>query len=178
MRGWCGIKGDNLHVLGRSNVWACRKLKQWDFLRHHKWNKRQTLLDGTAHSFSLHFLWPWHYFNVTAVSNSFNWKFYILIWTIWNFVELLSKWSWLWIYRYFWLAHVLKGDNWCVSWFHKNWSVGFSWTLLKRSFSNFQTLLWIHQFKPGLMTLVLFQGHSCARIINFRLLCRFLSTVV
>ena len=38
-----------------------------------------------------HFEWPWPYFKVTAVSNSFNWKFCILIWLSSNFVGLLSQ---------------------------------------------------------------------------------------
>ena len=28
----CVFRGNNLHVFGRSSVWACEKLIQWDFL--------------------------------------------------------------------------------------------------------------------------------------------------
>ena len=41
------------------------------------------------------------YFKVTAVSNNFNWKFYVLIWLSWNFVWLLTVLIRLWIYHYF-----------------------------------------------------------------------------
>ena len=33
---------------------------------------------------SLNFQWPWHYFKVTAVSNSFNWNFYVLVQLSWS----------------------------------------------------------------------------------------------
>ena len=48
-----------------------------------------------------HLQWPWLYFKVTAVSNSFHWKFYVLIPLSWNFVWLLITSSWSWIYYYF-----------------------------------------------------------------------------
>ena len=43
------LQGRLLYDLGRSSVWACRKRYHWGFLRHHKSDKCQTLLDGTAH---------------------------------------------------------------------------------------------------------------------------------
>ena len=74
---------------------------------------------------SLHFQWPWHYFKATAVSNSLNWKFYVLIQLSWNFAGLSSTSSRSWIYHYFWLFHLFKGDNWCVSWFDKGLFLAF-----------------------------------------------------
>ena len=53
---WCVFKGENLHGFGQSNVWPCWKLT---FECH----------------CSLHFQWSWHYFMVTAVSNSFTENF-------------------------------------------------------------------------------------------------------
>ena len=72
---------------------------------------------------SLHSQWPWHYFEVTAVSNGFNWTFYVLTWLRWNFVGLLSTSSRSWIYHYFLLSHIFKGDDWCVSWFDKSFTI-------------------------------------------------------
>ena len=74
---------------------------------------------------SLHFQWPWLYFKVIALSNSFNWSFYVFIRLSSNFVGLLSTLRRLWICHYFWLSHLFKGDNWHVSWFDKNFIVGF-----------------------------------------------------
>ena len=68
---------------------------------------------------SLYFQWPWHYFKVTAVSDSFNRKFYVPIRLSWNFVGLVSPESRSWIYCYFRLSRVFKGANWRVSWFAK-----------------------------------------------------------
>ena len=48
-----------------------------------------------------HFQRPWLYFKVTAMSNSFNWKFYVLIWLNWNVVQLLITSSRSCIYHYF-----------------------------------------------------------------------------
>ena len=44
----------------------------------------------------------------------------------------------------------------------------------------FISLLGVYQFIPGLMTMTLFEGHRCVRIINCKLVCffRFLSTIV
>ena len=38
-------------------------------------------------TYSYHFQWPWFYFKVTTVSDSFNWKFCVLIQLCWNFVN-------------------------------------------------------------------------------------------
>ena len=72
-----------------------------------------------------HFQWLWSYFKVTAVANSFTWKFYVHIWLSWNFVGLLSTSSRLWIYHYFWLSHIFKEDNWGIFWSDKNFNVSF-----------------------------------------------------
>ena len=120
---------------------------------------------------SLHFQWPWHYFKVTAVSKSFNKNFYVLIQLSWNFKELLSMLSRSWMYRYSWLSHTFKGDNWHVSRFNKNLSENLKLRIII-------TLLGVYQFIPGLMTLTLFQGHGYVWIINCKLIFRFLSIVV
>ena len=70
------------------------------------------------------FQWPWHYFEVTLLWNSFNWKCYVLIWLSWYFVGLLSTSIMSWIYHYFWLLHIYKGDNSHVSWLYKNFIIG------------------------------------------------------
>ena len=58
-------------------------------------------LQGKSHHHHC-FRWPWHYFKVTGVSNSFNWKFCVLIWLCWQFIGLLSTSSRLWKYHLFW----------------------------------------------------------------------------
>ena len=42
-------------------------------------------------SCSYHFQWPWPCSEGTTMSNSFNWKFYVLILLSWSFIGLLSK---------------------------------------------------------------------------------------
>ena len=59
----------------------------------------------------LHFWWNWPYFEVTAVSNSMNGKFYVLIWLSWNFRGLKSMSSRTWIQHLFWWLHIFKEDN-------------------------------------------------------------------
>ena len=90
--------------------------------RHHKYDKFQSLHDGTTH-------WAFLFiplFKVTAVSYSFNWKWCVLIHLGWNYVGLLNKSiRWIWINHYFSLLHIVNGDNWCVFWFDKNFNVGF-----------------------------------------------------
>ena len=73
-----------------------------------------------------HIQWPWWYFKVTAVSNSSNWKFYVLIWLSWNFVWSLSTSTRPWTYHYFLFLLIFNGDNWHVFWFDKKFNVGFS----------------------------------------------------
>ena len=74
-------------------------------------------------------LWPWVYFKVTTVPNSFYRKFYVLIRLSWNFVWLFIMSSSSWIYRYFSFYHMFKGDNW--RWFEKRpLMLPFSQTLL------------------------------------------------
>ena len=50
-----------------------------------------------THSYHSH--WPKLYFSVTAVPNSFNWRFYVLIRLSWNFVRLLIASSRSWVYH-------------------------------------------------------------------------------
>ena len=51
-------------------------------------------------SCSLRVQWLWYSFNVTAESNSFNWKFYVLDRLSWNFAGVLCTPSRSWIYHY------------------------------------------------------------------------------
>ena len=55
--------------------------------------------------------WPWPYFKVTGVSNGFNWKFYVLMQSGWNFVELLSTSRRSWLYKPFLMVTHMQGDN-------------------------------------------------------------------
>ena len=74
-----------------------QKLWCHNFLGHYK-----TLHNGSfTHSY--HFQWPWLYSKVTAVSNSFNWKFCVLIVLSWNFVWFLIMSSRWYIYHYFFI---------------------------------------------------------------------------
>ena len=107
---------------------------------------------------SLHFQWPWHYFKVTKVSNSFYWNWYVLIRLRWNFEELLSTltfayiqgrllaWFLIWQKPYRWLFH-----GHCSSEFFQTW--------------NYYNFAWLY----GLTTLTLFQGQRYVRIINCKL---------
>ena len=51
----------------------------WDLLRHHIYDKCQTLHEHALAYILIPFQWPWLYFKVTAVSNSFNRRFCVLI---------------------------------------------------------------------------------------------------
>ena len=61
----------------------------------------------------------WWYFKVTAVSNSFNWKFYVLIWLSLNFVWLLIASVRSWISNFYWFLLIFKGDYQHISSFDK-----------------------------------------------------------
>ena len=133
-------------------------------------------------TFSLHFLWHWlFFFKVIAVSNGFNWLFFF--WLRWNFVGLLSTSSMSWIYHYFWLPYIFKGVNWCVSWFYKDFIVGYFMETVEARFFNLcciTTLLGVYQFIPSLITLTSFQGHRYVRIITnmiFFLFCTWMWVV-
>ena len=101
----------------------------------------------------------------SAVSNSFNWTCNVLTWLSWNFVGLLSTASRSWIYHCFLLAHIFKGDNWCVSWLDKNFIVGIPkaltrlanmaknhwfWAMFNKCYHNTQTVFvnknYLYQF--------------------------------
>ena len=111
---------------------------------------------------------PWLYFKVTAVSNSFNWKFYVLIQLSWNLAWLLITTSILWIY-YFWFSHMFKGENWHISSFEKNSNVGFfSDTIEARSFK-LCMIITLH-CHSRFMTLTLLQGHGFVRCVDCKLL--------
>ena len=141
------------------------------------------------------FVWQYYTFSFTCslyfndldfisrsqLSNSCSWEFYVLIQLSWNFVGLLSTSISSWIYHYFWLSHIFMGDNWCVSWLDESYYVGsFMNTVQSRFFKLciIITLLGVCQCIPDLMTLSMFQGHRCVRIINHKLCFRFLSTIV
>ena len=59
-------------------------------------------------SHSYHFQWPWLYFKVIAVSNSFSWKLNVLIQLSWNFVGLLIMSSRSWITTIFYFCTYSK----------------------------------------------------------------------
>ena len=119
---------------------------------------------------------PWPHFKVTGVSNSFNWKFYVLNLFSTNFIWLLSTSSRSWIYHLFWWSHIFQGDNGHIfSFGGKKINVGFfSDTIKTRSFKlcMIKTFLGVYIVILGLMILTLFQliqDHKCVRNINCNL---------
>ena len=171
--------GTLLCVLGRylqfwfGQMSGLVKKKHGDFLRHHESIKCQTLHDGTSH-----WALPVHYtlcdLDITSRSQQchtvLNWKCYVLFWLSWNIARLLSTSSRSWIDNYFGLLHIFKGDNWYVSWFDRNFIVGFFMDTVQAEF--FQlctviTLLGVYQFIIGFMILTLFQGHRCVVFITY-----------
>ena len=105
------FKGENLHVFWSVKCVGMLKTLTLGSLRHHKCNKYQTLHDDTIYwALPVHYTFRWHYFKVTAVSNSFNWKFYVLIWLSSNLVWLLIKSSRSWIYYYFFYCRFDDND--------------------------------------------------------------------
>ena len=112
----------------------------------------------------LHFRWLWHYFKITAVSESFNRNFFcshpikLKLCRIVKYIKQVMN-----IYHYFWLSQIFKGDDWCVSWLEKSSIVGFFKDTVQAKFFK---LLGVFQFVSGLVTLILFQGHRCVRMIN------------
>ena len=119
-----------------------------------------------------HFQWPWLYFKVTAVSNSFQWEFYLFKWLSWNFVWLSITSSRSWIYHYFWFSHMFMGDHWHISSIEKKNqhfdTAFFSDTVKMRSskLCMIITLLEVYIFIVDLMTLTLFQGHRS--VVNIK----------
>ena len=88
--GPAGQRGDCL-------VW--QKLQRCSFLIHCKCDKYQTLHDGTTH-----WALPIHptfsdldRISRSAVLNSFNWKVYVFIWLMWNFMGLFTTSNRSWI---------------------------------------------------------------------------------
>ena len=78
-------------------------------------------------------------------------------------------------------SHVSKGDNWHVSWFCQNLIACFFMDTVWGKSSKLWmilTLLGAYRFILGLMTLALFQGNRCVRIINCKLFFSFLMTVI
>ena len=107
-----------------------------------------------------------------------NVKYFLL--KFWCCYPIMLKLCWIVEYikqvinipAFFLLLHIFQGDNLCVSWFDKNFIVGFFTDTIQDFFFKLYIiiiLLGIHQFMPGLMTLILFQGHRCFRIINCKL---------
>ena len=113
---------------------------------------------------SYHFQWPWPYFKVTAVSNSFNWKFHL--YNCWLY-QIYHQYAIIFLF-----LHMFKGDNWLISLFWENFNVGFfSDTVKASSFKlcMIVTLLRVYVVIVGLMTLILFEGHRCVKNINCKL---------
>ena len=67
--------------------YAAKTLMFW-FLGHYKYDKCQTLDDGTRLSFT-HFHWPWLYIKVQLCQTVITETFYVIIRISWNFVHLL-----------------------------------------------------------------------------------------
>ena len=115
-----------------------RKLSHRNFLRLYKCKKYQTLTSGSSTPFAL----PVHttfsdleYISRSQVSNSFDWKFYVLIRLSLNFLQLLVMSSRSWIYQYFLFLHMCKEENGHISLFEQNFNVPFfSDTIKARSF--------------------------------------------
>ena len=92
----------------------------------------------------------------------FSLKILCSIWLGWNYVGALSTSSRSWIYHYFLLSHIFKGDKWHISWFDKHFIVDFfTDTVQVRLFKLLHdyNLLGVYQFIPDMMTLTLFQRH-------------------
>ena len=109
---WCVFKGYNLHVLVGEVFWLVKNFHIRSF------SETKNIMNVKLCMMVLHielylfiiFQRPWPYFKVTAVSHSFNWKFYVLIRSSRIFVELLSTLSGSWIFHYFWLAHMYSRE--------------------------------------------------------------------
>ena len=117
------------------------------------------------------FQWPWPYCKVTAVSNSFNWKICVLLIQLrWNCVELLSTWSDHESTTIFYFCtHSRKIMNVFPDFTQKFNICSFTDTVEVSFF--FQNLhgynhAWGLPMQIRLMTLTLFEGHRCVRIIN------------
>ena len=83
-------------------------------------NVRQMWYFTFSFTCSFHCPWPWH-FKITALSNSFNWKFYILIRLSLNIVALLSTSSrhecttfFFFFFSFCKLSHIFRGDKICI----------------------------------------------------------------
>ena len=83
---------------------------------------------------------------------------------------------------FFTSMHIFMGDHSHVLWFYnKKFNIGFFVDTVKGTaftFCMIITLLGVYHFIPGLMTLILFQGHSRVRIITAFLFVFVLVTVV
>ena len=79
-------------------------------------------------TWSYHSHWPWPHFKSTAVSNTLNWKFYILNLSqlCWNFQWLLNTSALSWIC----LSHVFKRDIWHISFEKKKSTLAFNFAWL------------------------------------------------
>ena len=120
---------------------------------------------------SLHFQWSWHYFKVTAVSNSLNWKSYV-IWLSWNFVGL--HWAGH-EYTTFFTSALFRDDRHFFFWCDKNI---YCWLFHRHCSSEvFQTLDYYnlawglpnHTRFDDLDFVSRFQGHRCFRNMNCKL---------
>ena len=162
-------------LAGQPSVRTWRTLLCCNFFRHCDMiNVKLCMMVVLAELYPLILLrWPWLYFKVTAVSNSFNWKFCVLIRLSWNFVRFLIMSSRSWIYHYFKFffstcSREIKDIFPC---FKKLQIVFFSGTVKTRSFKLCMiiTFFGVNIFIAILMTLTSFQGHRCVRNINCKL---------
>ena len=109
----------------------------------------------------LYFQWPLLYFRVTALSNSSNWKYYVLIRLSQNFVRLLIMSGRAWIYHYFDLHRCSREIIDIFPCLNKS----ISDTFKAKSFKccMILTLLGVCIFIVGLITFTFFQGHRSVR---------------
>ena len=124
---------------------------------------------------SYQFQWPWQYFKVKRVSNSSYWNFmllsnYLKLDGIVKYVKQIMNVSPIW-----WLQ-TSKGGNWhFLIW--KIFNIGFlgghHWSKIFQTWHD-------HKLPSGLhfQSFILFQDHRFVRIVNCKLIFRYLSIVV
>ena len=76
-----GLMLTSIHAI----LWESRITNiKWSVVQHSKWDNFAWWYYTLSFTRSLHFQWFPHYWKVTAVSTSFRWNFYVLIWLSWN----------------------------------------------------------------------------------------------
>ena len=138
-------------------------------------------------SCSNHFQWPWPYLG-HSVSNSLNWKMYVLIQLNWNSVGLFSMSSRPWIHHFLLLfsfstfANILKRDNWHISSFEKKNYIGFLSDTIKskifQTFYDYNLTQGLHCHSKHFDFDLVSRSQACWKLKLKLVFFRFLSTVV